>query len=106
MTEISAAAIRSHDCKTPGCAGEASSAVGRYAYCPECRERRAGDRPASAVQATGGSFAERIKLAAKLAVQVDKAKAKAEKTRRQADEAARVVASLEADLRALVAELT
>lgn len=62
------------------------------------RERRAGDGT--------GSFAERIKLAASLAQKVDRAKAKAEKARLQAGEATRLAESLEADLRALVAELT
>lgn len=98
MTSVSANDLtKTHYCKAPGCENEARSPVGRYAYCSDHQGTAASAREAggSAGSTTGAEQALRDLLS--LAKQVDRAKAKAEKAQRTANEANRRADSLEAD---------
>lgn len=106
MSAMSAQTIgTTHDCKTPGCEGTAKSAVGLYSYCDDCRRERAAAKPASNGNGHGSDLSARIAALSSLAKQVDRAKAKAEKAQKAANEAGRTADRLAADFKKAASEV-
>ena len=94
MASVSAQDItKTYYCKAPGCENESRSPVGKYAYCPEHMGTAALRVAAIDGKATGAEKALRDLLS--LAKQVDRAKARAEKAQRAANEANRKADDLE-----------
>jgi hypothetical protein len=92
---------KTHLCKFPGCTAEASSPVGRYAYCSEHRS------PTSPKQADGGalSIATALGSLQAAAKRVDRLRTRAEKLTRDALAAKHAADEAERDFRARLAEL-
>lgn len=98
MTAVSANDIvKTHYCKHPGCESEVRSPVGRYSY---CTEHQGTTKPASRNgSATQGGAHQALRDLLSLAKGVDKAKAKADRLRRAANDADKAADSLEASYR-------
>lgn len=79
MTSIQAVTA-THNCKFPNCTNEASSPVGRYAY---CKTHQGAAKP-KAVAAPDTSIAGKLGALQAQAKKVDKLRAKAEKLTRSA----------------------
>lgn len=80
---------QTHFCKFPGCENEASSPVGRYAYCREHQgqSKQAARRNGGGV-ASADTLAGRIKALSALAAKADRLEAKSRRLQAEADRAA------------------
>lgn len=108
MSTISANELTTtHYCKAPGCENEAKSPVGRYAY---CAEHQGTARPAAASRngsaSSVGSTEQALRDLVALAKSVDRAKAKAEKLRGDANQADKDADALEVEYRDALAAAT
>lgn len=69
-------------CKTEGCENGSTSNVGRYSYCPDCREKRSSLKPPTPVD--GRSLTDRVKELHAAAREADRLKARAQKITKDA----------------------
>lgn len=102
-------ASQTHDCKFPNCPNEARSAVGRYAYCDDHRDRSARGLPESngkPLATRAVTLAASIAALAREAKAVDVARAKAAKLTEKALAAKRHADKLESEFQEKLAAAT